>query len=504
MNILFVSAEADPFAKVGGLADVVGSLPKALRQLGIDARVLMPLYGSINRSRFDIQPLTSFDVVRRTGTTRVDIYTTTYDGVQFYFLHAPPYFGQESSVYTNWDIDMPRFIFFCQAVPDAAAVLRDHVGWFPDVFHVNDWHTGLVPFLLSHRRGSPEWDGVGSMVTIHNMAYQGEYAGGWMWEQGVPARDHPELQARGLTDNMLGIALAYSDIITTVSPRYAIEIQYPYMGYGLEGLLNTRLNDLRGILNGLDMELWNPQTDPHIVSNYNAETFVDRRLPNKRHLQIEAGLPMRDDVPIIGLVTRLVYQKGLDLAFPALREILSTHDVQFIGLGSGEPQYNDAFRQLAIDFPDKAQAFVSYNAALAQRIYAGCDIFLMPSHYEPCGVGQMIAMRYGALPLVRETGGLADTVTNYDDGAADVGTGFVFAWEEPQAVAGTLRWALWTYRNRPEAWQRMQARAMQIDFSWRNSAEAYKTLYETIVKRHRGNSAISTSDSGDIQTGDIG
>lgn len=504
MNILFVSAEADPFAKVGGLADVVGSLPKALRQMGIDARVLMPLYGFIDRSRFDIQPLTAFDVVRRTGTTRVDLYTTTYDDVPIYFLHAPPYFGQEASVYSNWDFDMPRFIFFCQAVPDAADVLRDRIGWFPDVFHVNDWHTGLVPFLLTQRRVNPGWEQAGTMVTIHNMAYQGEYAGGWMWEQGIPARDHAELQSRGLTDNMLGIALAYSDSITTVSPRYAIEIQYPYMGYGLEGLLNTRLSDLRGILNGIDMDLWDPQTDPHIVSNYNAASFTDCRLPNKRHLQLEAGLPMRDDVPVIGLVTRLVYQKGLDLAFPALREILSTHDVQFIGLGSGEPQYNDAFRQLAIDFPTKAQAFVSYNGALAQRIYAGCDIFLMPSHYEPCGVGQMIAMRYGALPLVRETGGLADTVSNYDDGEADAGTGFVFAWEEAQAVAGTLRWALWTYHNRPEAWGRMQARAMQTDFSWRKSAAEYKTLYQTIIDRHLIIRDVDIGDSSTEGTGDNG
>lgn len=485
MNILFVSAEVDPFAKVGGLADVVGSLPAALRSAGIDARVIMPLYNFIDQARWGINYLLSFDVHRRTGTIHVDLYLAIHNGVPIYFVRALPYFGQESAVYSFWDYDVPRFMFFCQAVMDAANALRDQQGWFPDIFHVHDWHTGLVPFFVSLRRNEPGWAHVGTMVSIHNMAYQGEHIGGWAWEQGIPGRDHPELQARGLGDNMLAISLAYSDMITTVSPRYAVEIQYPYMGYGLEGLLRTRLSDLRGILNGIDMNQWNPATDPLLEANFSVDDFAEKRPLNKRQLQAEANLEQRDDIPVIGMVSRLVQQKGLDLALPALRTILAKHDVQFIGLGSGEPEYNEMFFRLGADFHWKAKCFLGYNATVAQRIYSGCDIFLMPSHFEPCGIGQMIAMRYGALPLVRETGGLADTVMNYDDGPADFGTGFVFNWEDPQALVGTLDWALWTYRNRKPAWQRMQERAMRVDFSWDKSAREYNSLYTWIQDRHK-------------------
>jgi starch synthase len=403
-----------------------------------------------------------------------------------YFVRALPYFGQETTVYSNWDYDVPRFIFFAQVALAVADLLREREDWFPDTFHVHDWHSGLVPFLILHRRHEPHWAGVGSMVTIHNMEYQGVSVGGWLWEQGVHGRDHDELRARGLSDNILAIALAYSDVITTVSPRYAVEIQYPYMGFGLDGLIRTRLPDLHGILNGIDMDQWNPETDPKLAVNYNADSFVEQRAENKRQLQIESGLEVRPDIPVIGMVSRLVQQKGLDLALPALRQILAVEDVQFIGLGSGEPHFNDMFWRLGADFHWKARSFVGYNATTAQHIYSGCDIFLMPSHFEPCGVGQMLAMRYGALPLVRETGGLADTVENYDDGAADRGTGFVFNWETPEALAGTLRWAIGTYFNRKAAWRRMQERAMRTDFSWDRSARQYSTLYEWAVSRHRG------------------
>ncbi len=486
MNVLFVSAEVDPFAKVGGLADVVGSLPKALRARGVDARVLMPFYGFIDSARYNIRYLYTFTLHRRTGDALVEIHTTEHDGVPIYLLKSLPYFGRETQVYLGWDDDVPRFIFFSQAIFDTAVTLREHTGFFPDVLHVNDWHTGLVPFLLDHRRvnGDRNFWNTGALLSIHNAAYQGDYTGGWMWELGIPARPHPDLTSFGQTDNILAMAVAYSDIVTTVSPRYAIEIQHPYMGYGLDPLLRTRLPDLHGILNGIDMDLWNPATDPLIVAPFDADNFREQRAANKRQLQIEAGIEQRDDVPIIGLVSRLVQQKGLDLAFPALRQFLSEADVQFVGLGSGEEQYNQQLRQLGIDFHWKAHAFVGYDAAFAQRIYAGCDIFLMPSHYEPCGVGQMLAMRYGALPLVRETGGLADTVINYDNGAADTGTGFVFQWQQWEAVLGTLRWAVETYYERPDAWQRMQERAMRTDFSWAKSAEEYVRLYEEVVFRH--------------------
>ncbi len=486
MNVLFVSAEVDPFAKVGGLADVVGSLPKALRSRGIDARVLMPYYAFIDQTRFNIRHLFSFQFERQTGLERVDIYGTEHNDVPIYFLRALPWFGQERTVYSNWDGDVPRFIFFCQAALEAATALRDQLGWFPDLFHVNDWHTGLTPFLIDLRRAyDPAWRSVGTMLTIHNMAYQGDYITGFTMPLGIPGRNHPELQRYNLGDNMLATAIAYSDIITTVSPRYAVEIQFPYQSYGLQNLLRSRLLDLYGIVNGIDMELWNPETDRMISSHFNADNFVQLRPPNKRQLQQDSDLEVRDDVFVIGLVSRLVEQKGLDLAFPALRRLLADTDVQFVGLGSGEPEFNNMLFRLGEDFHWRARAFVGYNATVAQRIYAGCDLFLMPSHYEPCGVGQMLAMRYGALPLVRETGGLADTVENYDDGPADRGTGFMFQWETPDAVLGTIHWALRTYHQRREAWRRMQARALRTDFSWNKGAAEYIQLYEEAIARHQ-------------------
>jgi starch synthase len=487
MKVLFVSAEADPFAKVGGLADVVGSLPKALRRQGVDARVLMPGYRFINHDRYNVEFAYWFPLHRRTGLTDCYIYSTIHDEVPIYFLQGKPYFGEEDKVYGNWDTDVPRFIFFCQAALAAAEAMRDNEGWFPDVVHVHDWHTGLIPFLIDIARGeSEDWRRVGTMMTIHNMAYQGDHAGGMMFEYGVHGRDHHwELNSRGLTDNMLAISMAYSDILTTVSPRYAIEIQYPYAGYGLDGLLRTRIPDLYGILNGIDMDLWNPATDRHLVMPYDVDSVAEKRILNKRALQVECGLPMRDDIPVIGMVSRLVWQKGLDLAIPALRQVLSEGSAQFVGLGSGEPIYDHEFWQLGADFGGRARTFVGFSASVAQRIYAGCDIFLMPSHYEPCGVGQMLAMRYGALPLVRETGGLADTVENYDDGDAERGTGFVFSWEDPDAATNTLRWAIRTYYERPAAWRRMQERAMRTDFSWAKSAREYVQLYDKAAARHQ-------------------
>jgi starch synthase len=488
MKVLFTSAEADPFAKVGGLADVVGSLPRALRTEGVDARVIMPFYRTIDPNRFGIKHLFRFQLARPIGTTDVDIFATIYKDVPFYFVKGYPFFGEENAVYSQRDWDIPRFIFFSQACIAAADAMRHQINWFPDVIHTHDWHTGLVPFLISHRRrsGEPHWARTGAVTTIHNMAYQGDHAGGWLFELGIPGREeHSELSARDLTDNLLAMSLAYSDLITTVSPRYAIEIQYPYMGFGLDGLLRTRVNDMRGILNGIDMNEWNPETDSNLVAPFNADNFVEKRGANKRQLQIDCGLEVRPDLPLIGMVTRLVWQKGIDLAIPALRWLLAGANCQFVLLGSGEQDYEVQFSRLGSDFGWKARTFIGYNAAVAQRVYAGSDMFLMPSHYEPCGVGQMIAMRYGALPVVRETGGLADTVPNYDDADGERGTGFVFSWEEPEAILNTLRWGITTFNDRPDAWRRMQERAMRTDLSWNKSARDYIAVYDDAAARHK-------------------
>lgn len=485
MNVLLVGAEVDPFAKVGGLADVTGSLPKALRRLGVDARVIMPDFGFIDHQRFEIETLFSFPFPIRKGVANITVSSTTRDGVEYYFLRNWPYFGEEDSVYTDWNWDMPRYIFFNQAVMAVAYELKQRTGWFPDIFHVNDWHTGLIPFLIDISRGDPNWRNVGTMLTIHNMKYQGDYAGGWLFDAGIPGRDQGHLVYQNLTDNLLAIAMAHADKITTVSPRYALEIQYPENGYGLENLLRTRLDDLSGILNGIDLDRWNPETDPKVPYHYDQLSFEDGRQQNKRHLQSTTGLPIRDDVPVIGIVSRLVWQKGLDMAMPALHQLLGEQDIQVVGVGSGEEAMNDQLYWLGANHPGKAHTHVGYNGGLAQLIYSGADIFLMPSRFEPCGIGQMLAMRYGALPLVRETGGLADTVHNYDNAAGESGTGFVFLWESPDAILGTLRWALDTYRDNPAAWRRMQHRAMQTDFSWDKSAQDYHNLYQQIYERRK-------------------
>lgn len=483
MKILLASSEAVPFAKVGGLADVVGSLPKALRKLDVDARVIIPGYGFIDHLKYNISHLFQFDFYHRHGKSEINVYTCIYNDIPFYLLQAWPYFGQEGTVYSHWDWDMERFIFFNQMVMSAMWELHHRVGWFPDVLHVNDWHTSLLPFLIHQLRHVPEWSKLATVISIHNIAYQGNHAGWFLYQAGIDGRDHPHLVYQDLTDNLLGIGIMYSHIVSTVSPRYAEEIKYPYAGYELAGLIQQRVDDLYGILNGLDTEIWNPETDPKLVQNFNADNFETQRPDNKRHLQSFAQLPIRQDVPLIGVVSRLAAQKGFDIALPALRDVLGSRDVQFVLLGTGESDIEFGFWKLDQDFGDKARVFLQFDAALAQHIYAGCDIFLMPSHFEPCGMGQMMAMRYGALPLVRETGGLADTVANYDNGDADYGNGFVFQWQEPYAISGTLHWALDTYYNRKDAWKRMQHRDMMTDFSWNKSAGAYRDLYQKAVNK---------------------
>jgi starch synthase len=258
------------------------------------------------------------------------------------------------------------------------------------------------------------------------------------------------------------------------------------MGYGLDGLIRTRTQDLYGILNGIDANLWDPATDTKLVKNFDSSNFEENRIENKRHLQRVLGLEVRDGAMLIGFVSRLVWQKGIDLAIPALRRFLAEYDAQFVVLGTGEYEYEHGLWRLAQDFHWKARSLLQYNAGIAQHIYSGSDIFLMPSHFEPCGTSQMFAMRYGSLPLVRETGGLADTVANYDNADADQGTGFLFQWEEPGAVYRTLQWALQAFQKRPDAWRRMQKRAMEVDFSWNSSAAKYINLYEKAVEQKRG------------------
>jgi starch synthase len=486
LNVLFLSAEAVPFAKVGGMGDFVGSLPQALRKKGVDVRLLMPGYGMIDHKKHNVKQLFAFPFTHRNGTADVSVYSTVQDGVTVYFVQAWPYLGSGQSIYTVWEWDMPRFIFFNQLALATIEELGRRFGWEPDLLHINDWHPGLLPFILYNNQNVPELRDIATLLTVHNLMYQGELAGGWLWNAGIPERRHRDLVYQDLTDNMLGIAIAYADLVTTVSPRYAVEIQYPSMGFGLDGLMRARSTDVSGIINGIDAELWNPATDSNIASNFDATNVDAKRPPNKRKLQQDNGLPVRDDVMVVGLISRLAWQKGIDIAIPALRQFLAeAGDVQFIALGTGEEDLERDLGKIGRDFGWKARTHLYYDSATAQRIYAGCDLFLMPSHFEPCGTSQMVSLRYGALPLVRETGGLADTVVNYDGNRGEYGTGFVFNWEESDAVLGTMRWALDTFRHRKDAWRRMQHRGMQIDFSWNRSAEQYIDLYDKAISMKR-------------------
>lgn len=483
MRVLFVSAEMKPFAKTGGLGDVVADLPRALRDEGVDARVLMPLYGPVKANFGDrLTEAFRFHFTRAPGTAAITIHTTEHFGVPVYFLESWPFFGVGDTIYTDTNWDRKRFVFFAQAVLATAWQLREgwHNGesWFPDVLHVHDWHTALVPFLVHEARFGTGWEGVATVLTIHNMGYQGWESGGELAHAAIPTRYDPTLGSMGKSDNLLGIGIAYAQKLNTVSPRHARELRYPRFGEGLEGLIWAREADFVGILNGIDTVRVNPANDPHVPHPYGVATFRTERPKNKAALQTAVGLPQKPDAPVLGIISRLVAQKGMDFAIPALRHLLRHSDIQVIVLGAGEPDIEHAMRSLEWEFGTKARAVIDFRPDLAALMYAGCDLMLVPSRYEPCGLTQLFAMRYGSLPVVRETGGLADTVENYDDAAADRGTGFVFLFEEPDPFRYTLEWAINTYHNRRDAFERMQERAMQVECSWDQPVQQYITLYE--------------------------
>ena len=497
MKVLFVAAEALPFAKTGGLGDVVGSLPRALRDIGIDARVLIPHYGTIDSQAYGLTHNFFFRQHRKVGTADVHVSKTVYNEVPFYFLRSWPFFDHPY-LYTDENWDIQRFIFFAQAAMGAVWELGQGADaesgeWWPDVIHVHDWHTGLIPFLLHMSRFESPWNQTASVLSIHNMAYQGKMAGARLDEVGILPREHPVLTSLNFSGDLLPIGLMYADKLNTVSPNHAIELHYPRFGEGMEPMIWARDNDFVGILNGLDMDRFDPETDPDIFHNFNADNFREERIKNKRALQQLAGLPIRDDVPLLGVVSRLVEQKGIDILVPALRTICAESDVQVVILGTGNKAIEHDVWSLGNDFQDKdkdkdkdkVRTFTYYDGILAQRIYAGSDLILIPSRYEPCGMAQMIALRYGSLPVARETGGLVDTIDNYDNGAAETGTGFLFLWEEPDAMVGTLRWAMDTFRHRKAAFERMQERGMRHDWSWSKSAKQYETLYEEAIEKRR-------------------
>ena len=477
LKLLFVAAECAPLAKVGGLGDVVGALPAALRALGHDARVALPYHRVIDQAKYQPRYIADFEVPTRDGALSATVHETEYGGVPIYLVGGPLFLGR-TRIYGEMWADWTDYAFFSMA----ALGLPQALDWRPDVVHAHDWHAAATAgWMGTHGRDHPFYAPAASVYTFHNLPYTGEGGGDALYRFGLgasPAMWLPE----SLRWSPMALGLSYGDMVSTVSPGYAGESLTPKHGRGLEGLLWARLDRFAGILNGIDCAVWDPATDQNLEANYDADS-LERRIENKRALQRDSRLLVRDEVPVLGAVFRLDPQKGVSLLLQILPVLLSERDVQVVILGSGQQAYEDALAGLAYRFPDRVTARLEFNAAAAARIYAGADIFLMPSLYEPCGLGQMIALRYGAVPLVRATGGLKDTVQNYDE-PGEAGTGFVFNDFTASALLGAIRWALSLYPDR-RRWRNLQLRGMAQDFSWEKSARAYQSLYQQAIAFRR-------------------
>ena len=473
-KVLFVASEAQPLSKTGGLGDVCGSLPPSLRRLGVDVRLLLPAY-------FDaVQIAGPLRAVGEIPIPRISARATLLQGVlpgtrvPLWLIDYPPAFGRSGHPYLDaggqpWYDNAARFALLAEA---AVAIARGEAGiaWRPDLVHCHDWQTGLVPALLAADAPRPA-----TVFTIHNIAYQGVFPATMLDALGLPPRlwSIDGIEFHGSLSFIKG-GIAFADRVNTVSPTYAREIQTPAFGLGLEGLLRARADRLSGILNGIDVDVWNPGRDTYIAKRYSATRFADKAA-NKAALQKATGLP-RANVPLFGLVGRLVEQKGIDLVLEAWPRLLDT-PAQLVVLGTGERAYETALAQLAARHPDRVAVKIGYDEALAHRIEAGADIFLMPSRFEPCGLNQMYSLRYGTVPIVRRVGGLADTVVDAPTDAHDAtATGFVFDAPTPDALHQTVQRALILFRDR-RAWQRLAVNGMRQDFSWARSADAYVALY---------------------------
>ena len=480
LKVLYVASEAVPFIKTGGLADVAGSLPKALKKQGVDIRVVMPKYGKISHEYLDKMEHVydgEFTMAWRTKFLGID--KLELDGVTFYFIDNQEYFYREG--FYGYGDDAERFAFFSRA---ALEILPKDDFW-PDVIHTNDWHTALVNlYLRLDHIGDARYEKIKTVFTIHNLKYQGVFpkdvmadALGLDWKYFT----NGDLEYYDAVNFMKG-AIIYADNVTTVSRTYAQEIQYEYFGEGLDGLLRSRAADLHGINNGLDTEIYNPEKDPYLTdpfTPYDAATALETKTDNKVALQHILDLPLERRTPIVAMVTRLVEAKGLDLVVRVLDELLEHENMQFVLLGTGDRVYEDWFRELAWRHPTKVSTNIYFSDEMAQRIYASSSIFLMPSAYEPCGLGQLIAMRYGAIPVVRATGGLTDTVIPYNKATGE-GNGFLFADYNAHDMMYTIKKALTIYRDLG-AWKRLMKNAMQADYSWARSSKEYKALYERLI-----------------------
>jgi starch synthase len=488
LKVLFIASEVAPFRKTGGLADVAGALPKALKERGIDVRVVMPLYGGVRWG--DLERLDgALNIPMYFGAARAGVRLGRLPGsdVPIYFLEynrffdRPYLYGPSGQAYPD---NLERFALFSRG----AIELCKGLGFMPDVVHANDWQAALAPVYLNTVEWAQPMHASASVFTIHNLAYQGNFDRGAMFITGLGAGHlHPgEFEHLGDLNLMKG-ALVHATLLSTVSPTYAEEIQTAEYGVGLDSVLTARRADLRGILNGIDFTEWNPLADAHIAQPFSRDDLSGKSVCKDR-LQREVGLPVRPDRPLFGVIGRLTSQKGFDVLAHALEELLAW-DLQVVLLGSGDPEAERYFSALAYQRGDKFRAYVGFDDGLAHRIEAGCDFFIMPSRFEPCGLNQMYSQRYGTLPVVRATGGLKDTVENYDE-ATGGGTGFVFRDLTVAGLANTVGWALSTYFNRPDHIRQMRQTAMSRDWSWQRAAGEYEELYLEAYRRRRGHAFV--------------
>ncbi len=470
MNVLFCASEANPFAASGGLGDVAGSLPKALVKSGVDCRVVMPLYGSM-RMRDELEYVTNFSVPVGWRSQYCGLFTCKKDGVTFYFLDNEYYFKRDG-LYGFYD-DGERFSFFSRACLE----MLFYTDFTPDVLHCNDWQTALAPVYLNlYYRHLDKFSRIKSVFTIHNIQYQGKYGLEILEDTcGISNRDVHLLEYDGCANFMKG-AIECADRVSTVSPSYAAEILDPWFSHGLDGLLRQKQYKLCGILNGIDVDGYNPETDPNIAAHYDAETFPEGKAACKKALREQFGLE-QDDSPVVAMVTRLVGHKGLDLVRSVAKGLVDM-GMQLVVLGNGEYAYEAFFSDLAARYPGRVGVYIGFVPPLARKVYAGADMFLMPSKSEPCGLAQMVACRYGTIPIVRETGGLRDSI--HDSGDRQ-GNGFTFRQYSAHDLYEACSRANEGYQNR-EGWQVLVKRAMQCDFSWNVSAETYKEMYEQVVR----------------------
>ena len=470
LKLLFLSAEVVPFAKRGGLGDVAGALPLALRALGHDVRVMMPAYGDmIGQADIEKMPF-SLAVPVRHLALNAHVFRTTLPNsdVPVYLIGEPNLFGRRKDIY-GYDDDVYRFSFFSRAAMELARGLD----WQPDILHAHDWHTApAILWAATSGKQLEFFQNLRTVFTIHNLAHQGHTS--WDVANYLRVQTHKLEEESPGSINFMARGIYHADAVTTVSPTYAKEITTPEKGNGLDGLLRYRQNNLYGILNGIDYKVWDSATDSHFADHYDA-SHIEKRIATRHALQTKLGLPIEDKHPIVAMITRFDHQKGMEIAGHAIHRLMSYEagEAQFVVLGMGAPEYENMFRQLARYHGDKMRAVLEFSPDLAPLIYGACDIFLMPSLFEPCGLGQMIAMRYGGLPVVRATGGLKDTVE-------DNVTGFVFEEYSAEAFWGALSRAVKTFYQKDQ-WQKMQQAAMSKRFSWEDSAEKYDAIYQQLA-----------------------